>query len=473
MNTIRKRLSFNLLLAIGAITLATGIIVYFWSKSSLENLFNTRLLSNADTLINLTEVDKSRIEFEYENEIMHNYRTNGSEFFEIYQTNEKIIAHSPSLGNLHLPFILPDSNEPIYNNLKLPDGRIIKTATIRYSPRYEDSNRKNNENLEAVLVIGSDRKQLDNSLAAIKLVVIGCGALLFIAIPILVNFIIKRELKPLQQLADQTSKINVNTLNLRITANNLPDELLPIATRLNESLARLEQSFEHERRFSSYVAHELRTPIAELRAIAELIIQYPDTQTTETDRDILNIALHLESIIQKLLTLSRAERAELQINTEEINPLQFISNICQNYEKKIKRRNLSINLKIPPDLTLVADSTLFKSIITNLIENAVDYAPERDEITIEINSENSASTFKISNTARDLTQKDIDHLFDRFWRKDTVRSPSSHIGLGLPLTLSIARILGLELSASLNSNSKIVFTLSNLKTVADELHPVS
>jgi two-component system sensor histidine kinase QseC len=277
----------------------------------------------------------------------------------------------------------------------------------------------------------------------------------------------------LQQLADQTAKINVNTLNLRIAADNLPGELLPIAKRLNESLARLEQSFEHERRFSSYVAHELRTPIAELRAIAELIIQYPDTRTTETDQDILNIALHLESIVQKLLTLSRAERAELQINTEKINLLQFVTNICQTYDKKINERNLSIHLIIPPDLTLVTDKTLFKSIITNLIENAVDYAPEKDEITIEIKDENSASTFKISNTAQDLTQEDIAHLFDRFWRKDTVRSPSSHIGLGLSLTRSMAKVLCLKLSVTLHSNSKIVFTLSNLKTAAAELHPVS
>jgi len=79
--------------------------------------------------------------------------------------------------------------------------------------------------------------------------------------------------------------------------------------RLNELLARLEESFERERRFSSAVAHEFRTPVAELRSLAELAIKLPDTRGAQTDHDVLSIALHLESVLTRLLTLDAGSMA--------------------------------------------------------------------------------------------------------------------------------------------------------------------
>ena len=90
--------------------------------------------------------------------------------------------------------------------------------------------------------------------------------------------VLRRELKPLQALAAEAAGIDAARLSARFATEGLPGELAPIAARLNELLARLEDSFERERRFSSDVAHEFRTPVAELRSLAELAIKLPDTR---------------------------------------------------------------------------------------------------------------------------------------------------------------------------------------------------
>lgn len=463
MKTIRKQLATNLLLAIAALLIISGLSIFLLTESSLENQFNSALLARAEAIMSLTEARGTRIEMEFSDEIMMNYNKNGTDFFELYRADGKSVERSPSLGELHLPLLEPEITKPVYRNMKLPDGRLIKTVTVKFSPQTSSNNRKNAKVIEAILIVGSDRSDLDNTISSIQLVLFGCGIVLLVLSAIVVNYIIKRELTPLQKLADEAEKIDADSLSARFSTDNLPLELLPIATRLNESLARLEQSFDRERRFTSYIAHELRTPVSELRAIAELISTYPDARTPETDKDILAIALQLESLIQRLLMLSRAERSDLQIQRQEIRCLDFITAICDLFKPIVQKRNLSLNIQIPPSLTIFSDRILIKTILSNLIENAVEYTPAGGSIKIESVETNGLVNINIANTVNDLTDDDVKHFFERFWRKDRARSPSTHIGIGLNLSSVIARALGYEIYASLNPDSQLTVTIANIK----------
>ena len=126
--------------------------------------------------------------------------------------------------------------------------------------------------------MASVRRELDRTLATLQLVLAGSGLLLLAATALVVPRVLRRELKPLQSLAAEAARIDAASLSARFATEGLPGELAPIAARLNELLARLEDSFERERRFSSDVAHEFRTPVAELRSLAELAIKLPDTR---------------------------------------------------------------------------------------------------------------------------------------------------------------------------------------------------
>ena len=130
------------------------------------------------------------------------------------------------------------------------------------------------------------------------------------------------------------------TLSARFATEGLPGELAPIAARLNELLARLEDSFERERRFSSDVAHEFRTPVAELRSLAELAIKLPDTRAADADHETLAIALHLESILTHLLALARGEAGGLPVQRERVELAALLQNVCDPFREKARAREL-------------------------------------------------------------------------------------------------------------------------------------
>jgi signal transduction histidine kinase len=464
MKTIRQRLSTNILITFFVLIAITGLAIFLFTKAYLENQFNSSLLAKAEAIMSLTESSGSRIELEFSDEIMVAYDRGGSDFFEIYRSDGKSLERSRSLGELHLPLI-PDKHigaDPIYRNMKLPDGRLIKTATLRFHPQSGAMNRDHKKRVEAILIIGSERKQLDKTITTIQLLLIGCGITLLVAVGIVSNYVIKMELKPLQKLAEEASRIDAETLNARFSTQNLPGELLPIAAQLNISLARLEQSFDRERRFSSYIAHELRTPVAELRALAEYITTYPDARTSETDREILSIALSLESLIQKLTILAKAERADLQIQKQNIILAALLSDVCSPFKNIINKKNLNLLLNIPSNKIIYSDEILIKTILSNLVENAVEYAPQEDTIIIESSEKDGFINLSITNKAPDLTTEDVKHFFERFWRKDRARSPSSHIGLGLNLSNAIGKLLGYNISASLNENHELTVKISNI-----------
>jgi two-component system sensor histidine kinase QseC len=114
-------------------------------------------------------------------------------------------------------------------------------------------------------------------------------------------------LRPLSSLAKRAETIHASSLQLRFPTDNIPVELLPIAQRLNDLLARLEASFAREQRFSADVAHELRTPIAELRTLAEVALKWPDDVNQAALKEALNIALQMESVATGLMALARCD----------------------------------------------------------------------------------------------------------------------------------------------------------------------
>ena len=135
-------------------------------------------------------------------------------------------------------------------------------------------------------------------------------AILAVLNVIAVFLIVRRSLNPLRTLASCTREIGPDNLHLRLPTNGLPTELTPICSCVNDLLDRLDQAFKRERRFTSDVAHELRTPIAELRALAEVASRYPNDPEFARNalRDAVGVAKQMQSLVTTLLALVRSER---------------------------------------------------------------------------------------------------------------------------------------------------------------------
>jgi len=239
----------------------------------------------------------------------------------------------------------------------------------------------------------------------------------------------------------------------------LPGELAPISARLNDLLRRLEISFTRERQFSDDLAHELRTPIAELRSLAELALKWPDTRGRETDSGVLAIALQMESIVNRLLAISRCECGQAPVEKQLIQLSEFVAAVCQPLRSGAADHKLSIETDIPPDLVIHTDKVLLQSIVSNLLENAVEYSAP-GAVQICANSRDGWFALHVSNPVAGLTPEDTSHLFERFWRKDAARAGDGHAGLGLALARALATGLGCTLVGELNSDARLTITLS-------------
>jgi two-component system sensor histidine kinase QseC len=123
------------------------------------------------------------------------------------------------------------------------------------------------------------------------------------------------------------------------------------------------------------------------------------------------------------------------------------------------KKHLVICWHMTEDGSVVTDPALFRSILTNLLFNAVEYTPEGGSIGVCVEAGTAPWQIAISNTVNDLTPADVTHLFERFWRRDPARSSSTHSGLGLALTKAFAKTLGLEIAAELTTADVLTFTL--------------
>jgi two-component system sensor histidine kinase QseC len=350
-------------------------------------------------------------------------------------------------------------DDPRFWNLVLPSGDAGRAIAFTFRPDTVGAAALAGEPA-LVLVAAVDRRELDRTVRSIALLLSGCGSVLFIATFLIVPRVIRREFVPIDALGDQAVRITADSLGTRFSTDALPGELEPIGRRLNDLLGRLETSFERERRFSADLAHELRTPLAELRSLAELAVKWPDARAAETDRDVLAIATQMESIVTRLLAMVRSEHGRMPIAREDVDLDAVLKNAWQPLVSRATERHVRATWQVPPELVVSADPVLLRSIASNLLQNAVDYSPAGGDVTVAARTTDTGFELQIRNQAPGLSANHVEKLFDRFWRRDAARADGDHAGLGLSLARSFARAMGGDLTAALEGGEELRLTLT-------------
>jgi two-component system sensor histidine kinase QseC len=278
--------------------------------------------------------------------------------------------------------------------------------------------------------------------------------------------LLARGLQPLNDLADKTARVDVDSLSIRFSLDDLPTELRPIAFRLNDLFARLEHSFERERRFSADLAHELRTPLAELRSMLECALKWPDAREPHTDEEVLAICRHMERLVASILSMTRGEEGRIEVVSQALAVDQMVQRVWQKFAPAAAAKKILVDISALP-ATAVADESLLSSILTNLFDNAVEYTPAGGKITIFVIPSEAGTAVRVSNTVERFEAEDLPRLFDRFWRKETARTGDKHLGLGLTLARAFAGAMRWKLAASYGSDGRLTMTLHSQAAIAD------
>ena len=456
MNSIRTDLTRRLLLVLGTLLGVAMIAIYATVRETLVESFDTTLHSRALAVSALTELEDGKVQFDFSDNFLHDLRPGPPRVYvRFWAGSGVVICRSPSLRDADLPWHkdgIPD--QPRFWNLRLPSGRAGRAVTFSFTPGPADEAAGRRAAPKVCLVVAIDREELNETLGGLLAGVAGGGGFLFLAVFLVVPRILRRKLAPLNQFAEQTARIDAGSLATRIPASGLPLELQPIADRLNDLLSRLESSFERERRFSADLAHELRTPLAELRSVVECAIKWPNARDPASDDDLLAIATNMESLVTRMLALARGEGGQLATQCEPVDLAVIVNAAWRPFAARAAARSLQVEFPVGP-IPATADPVLLRSILGNLLDNAVDYTPPGGEIRIAMET---GGGLRIANTAGDLTSDDVSQIFERFWRKEAARSGGEHVGLGLSLARIFATAMDWRLEAALEAD-RIVFRL--------------
>lgn len=260
------------------------------------------------------------------------------------------------------------------------------------------------------------------------------SVVLLIIFGIFAWFIIGYTLKPLRDLSESATEISPKTLGARLSLDGIPVEVLPIVESFNRVLDRLENGYRIQQEFMAKAAHELKTPLALIRAQIEL-------KDSSEERDVLlNDVEHMTRHVQQLLML--AEVSEVQnYKLSSVNVVDVANEVVRFLQPMAAKSDVSVKLVSEPCETWQADNSALFVLLKNLLENAIQHAPEKSFVQVII----ERSKITVRDWGVGATQEQLAHIFERFWRGAHRRDHGA--GLGLSICKEIAQAHGWSLLA--------------------------
>lgn len=447
MKSLRGKLTAVLGVSMCALLVIGGMGTFLVTREVLQDQFDDTLVAKATALITATEIDDEEFEIDLTVQDFAGFGSGGDDYFEIRRGDGSLMVSSPSLtlpGQGLIPkFGVPSGGEARMVSGFLTDGRPARFYVQRFVPKDDDKR----EYQDLWLIVAGPLRGMLDSLWVLGSVIAGMSALvLLLTVPVL-RVVLARGLRPLDSLGRQVRQIPATQLERRLDLTGQPEELVPLGSCLNEWLGRMEASFERERRFSSHAAHELRTPLAELRMMAELGATWTDQATPERCGEIVKVADELETLLEKLSLLARADAGSQPIASEPVEIPDLAGAVLERLGGAAAAKNLTIQPMIEAG-PFQTDPVLWTTVLQNLLGNAISYSPVGSVVSLTA----SPHVLVVSNPAPDLNRGDVDKLFERFWRKNPSHGDEAHSGLGLSIVRACVGLLGGRVDATLSED---------------------
>ena len=357
--------------------------------------------------------------------------------------NQQIFeSKAVSLTYIELPISKADTNYT--TTAKFKTVLSAKNSSARYAKyRIVGSKLYSEGSVIGYVVIGQSFEKLYESmdnLLSVLLISIGIATLIIL---ILSYFLTERSLKPIDSLITQTSKISRDNLNERLDVENPEDEIGKLTNVLNGLLTRLQEAFEKEQEFMADAAHELKTPLTVLRTHWEDELsnrELPDNFKEKLVKDVETIT-RLSKLINNLLLLSNSEYGVLKVDFENLDLSELVKDVVDNTTVLAELKNQTINLVELTPVFIEGDKAKLYQLFFNLIDNAINYTPEKGNINISVKKESHLALVEIKDNGVGISENDLPHIFRRFYRVHKDRSQKlGGNGLGLAIVKLITEI---------------------------------
>ena len=271
---------------------------------------------------------------------------------------------------------------------------------------------------------------------------------LIVAVCALLGWLISAgAIKPVNVVAHAAQNITGSSLSLTIPLRGAGDELDHLVDSFNRMTARLHQSFEQIRQFSTDVSHELRTPLTAIRGQLEVALFTAETpeQYREAMVNALEDVEKLSSIVRALLLLSQSESGQLVLQKTPLDVAALAADVADQFQIPAEEKGVTLSVALRPGATIAADRTQIERLLSNLLSNAIKYTPAGGRVSVTAGPADTPgwAQITIEDTGVGIAAENLPHIFDRFYR---VRNPETNtvpgLGLGLSFVAWIVEVHG-------------------------------
>ena len=421
-NSLKINLIFKLNIVLLIISTLVFIVSFRVGKNEINQVFDAELIKSARLIFELTKHETFIKNSSHLDEKLH------QKFFNRYDYE----LHAQVWKNNKLIY-----NSGEYLNASSPTEEGFKDVIINQE-NWRSFAFFDKLNDTQILVIEKFHIR-ENLIFEIALASSIALFLLLFFIIVVVIFVVNKELKPLEKIANEVSLISLTKIK-KIPENNLPRELQPFMNSFNSLIEKLLNSLENEKRFTDYAAHELNTPLTAIRLQAQILLNQNHNKNHRQEFENLIEAVDGAShLVNQLLTLSRINGGLDKNSMKKISVINLINEIIENFAKEIAQKNLKITKNfenISTKNNVAINKIYFQILFKNLLDNAIKYSLENEEINIEIEKNIDETSIKITNSNDDLALIDTKKVFENFYRSNKSISTRNVLGSGLGLAIS-------------------------------------
>ena len=410
----------------------TAVIIFLFSiVLSSVILLEDRYINNTSTEELVSAVEKI-----YEDPDEFENFNDGIYYIKYNENNEIIAGKIPKDFDLTLAFSIEDINTYQIENKKF---------------LYYDTRLKNTGDwIRGIYPLS----RFQNDISKMWDILFYYIAPLFIAFVAFVGYkIVKNAFKPVKKISETALEIKKSkNFSRRIELDNSEDEIHKMASAFNEMLDTVEETFIHEKQFSSDVSHELRTPITVILAQSDYALDYVDTldEAMESFEVINRQAKKMTSLINQIMELSKLERQN-EIEKERINFSNIILQLLEDYRTLLENSNIELITNIEKDLRIYGNKLMIERLFINLFTNAMKFT--KTTISVSLNRINKEIILQIKDDGVGIAKEEQKYIWDRFFQINNSRNKDKNRGSGLGLSM-VNKIAQLH-SATIEVESEI------------------
>lgn len=449
--SLRRRLTATVVALVASVLVALAIVLYLAVRNATRQQRDDSLEARARALATIAEHDDSGYEMLLPPEPANMPPT----YIEVWKSDGSTLARSPSLHGGDIVHTFARTGGTAFADVTLPDGRGGRSIALQFLARDESSPTAP----PLLLVLEEGTESIDAAVATVRTWFLLAGLAALGTIAMVTAWSLARGLRPLSKLATKIEQIDERQLGTRFAVDDPPVELAVLVRKLDDLLARLDQSFSRERQFTADVSHELRTPLAGLRTLLEVtaLRDRSIAEYREALVDALGSVEQLGAVVENLLMLARLDAGEVAIENCEVALRELVDDAWRPYAAQARARSIEFRNAVPPSANVQIDREKLRIVVGNLLSNAAAYTEVGGWIEVTTRPE---CLLDVVDSGPAIPPDQLESIFDRMWRGDTARAATGvHCGIGLSLSRSLCDCLALDLVALSLANGAVSFQI--------------